>query len=53
VLVAPDGRVFGFTVTVLERRRALLDAQIVEWREFVLRRSPVGTTISPCRLEAS
>jgi hypothetical protein len=35
VLVAPEGRVFSFTVTVLERRRALLDAHIVEWREFM------------------
>jgi len=35
VLVAPGGRVFGFTVTVLERRHGLLDAHIVEWREFV------------------
>jgi len=35
VLVTAEGRVFGFTVTVLERRRGLLDAHIVEWRELV------------------
>jgi len=35
VLVAPEGRVFGLTVTAFERRRGLLDAHIVEWREFV------------------
>jgi hypothetical protein len=34
VLVAPDGRVFGFTVSVFQRRRELLEARIVEWREF-------------------
>jgi hypothetical protein len=34
VLVAPDGRVFGFTVSVFQRRRELLEAHIVEWREF-------------------